>query len=602
MECDAAGEPDTRRWNMARVLIAALKCAAKRGSTIAALHLAGVCQRGALEDGTGRGNDVVPMDPCQAAQWLFRATTPRAQPPVSGDAVYAPAVRALGLCYQHGVGVVPHKDLAYHNLLQAAKLGCVEAYFDLASYHKRAVLDHLRQAAQGGHPPAQFMLFKKLRRAGQVGEVAAELELGTRYESGQGVGKDLPLAMEMYRRASSRGNDDTARLKLAKCLARTSQAHDATQAVAHLEVVLRHRGSECDAVTCEARMLLANACRDGAGMPADPRRAFELYSKQSEHECSAYASAVLNVCDCYRRGFGVDKDEEQAFTHLDRMVKSKYANDAARVALSECYIEGSGTPKNLPKGVALLRQCHSAQAIYRLGLCARDGIGMLYDPAAALAYFRRAGDGGVVEAQLQAGLCYLRGVGAAKNLPDAKLWLRRAAQGGSVAAAGELARLCEWVVDGELSINRSIYWHRRVAAAAEGSVSEGAVVPVAAAGPGLAAGDDDIVDSDSVTSEDIARLTMWRECAAGDRCVVCQGTEPPRLRIVAAMPCSDAHLLCLDCAVKVTRCPMCRAEVPSRGGALPAAGNSGSWDSELGLELELTSESESLGPGSVIEE
>lgn len=134
----------------------------------------------------------------------------------------------------------------------------------------------------------------------------------------------------------------------------------------------------------------------GLGVPPDPLKAAEWYSKAARQD---HAAAQLNLGNLYDDGRGVPQDYAKA---------------------AEWFRRAAG------KGVA--------EAQNNLGWMYREGHGVPRDDARAFRLLARAADQGYPPAQNAVGVMYFRGQGVEKNLENAYFWLELATRNGQPGA------------------------------------------------------------------------------------------------------------------------------------------------------------------------
>jgi localization factor PodJL len=113
--------------------------------------------------------------------------------------------------------------------------------------------------------------------------------------------------------------------------------------------------------------------------------------------------------------------------------------------------------KPLVAGVA----AHNPGAAYEIALRYAEGRGVDTDMAAAVTWFARAAEGGVVPAQFRLGGLYEKGVGVKKDLPQARCYYLAAANRGHALAMHNLAVLYAEGVDGKADFSTAVKWFRK---------------------------------------------------------------------------------------------------------------------------------------------
>jgi len=183
--------------------------------------------------------------------------------------------------------------------------------------------------------------------------------LGTRYEKGDGVPKNLGKAAELYKKAADQG----------------------------------HADAQCN---------LALLYQNGEGVRKDLRKAVELFQKAA---ALGYARGQFDVGLLYYAGEGVPKDLAAAAQLFQKAADQEYAPAQSNLAL--LYLDGEGVPKDLAKAVELLQKAADqgeAQAQYNLGLLYQNGEGVPKDLAKAVELFQKAANQGFEQASIRLGL------------------------------------------------------------------------------------------------------------------------------------------------------------------------------------------------------
>jgi TPR repeat protein len=151
--------------------------------------------------------------------------------------------------------------------------------------------------------------------------------LGTRYEKGDGVPKNLGKAAELYKKAADQG----------------------------------HADAQCN---------LALLYQNGEGVRKDLRKAVELFQKAA---ALGYARGQFDVGLLYYAGEGVPKDLAAAAQLFQKAADQGEAQ--AQYNLGLLYQNGEGVPKDLAKAVELLQKAANQgfeQASIRLGVLANE--------------------------------------------------------------------------------------------------------------------------------------------------------------------------------------------------------------------------------------
>jgi uncharacterized protein len=161
---------------------------------------------------------------------------------------------------------------------------------------------------------------EEVKAKAEAGDAESEMELGRRYNKGEGVAKDQVEAVKWYRKAAEQ-NLPIAQYNLAVCY---------------------NRGA---------------GCRDGVA--EDDVEAAKWYRKAAEQN---FAAAQYNLGICYERGDGVAEDHAEAANWYRKAAEQ---NDAdAQYNLAICYERGDGVAEDWVEAYKWLllaaRQGHKA--------------------------------------------------------------------------------------------------------------------------------------------------------------------------------------------------------------------------------------------------
>lgn len=140
----------------------------------------------------------------------------------------------------------------------------------------------------------------------------------------------------------------------------------------------------------------------------------------------------------------------------------------AMKAISECYFEGNGVPKEPATGLAWLQAsfqlgkdihgAHETAMLYEYG---RNGIAV--DVVAAAEWFKKAAEAGHVEAMAELGLCYELGCGVEQCDEQAMDWYTKAANCGHATAKFSVAEAFEEARGVPQSDEEACLWYYRAA-------------------------------------------------------------------------------------------------------------------------------------------
>ncbi|KAL2919172.1 hypothetical protein HK105_201447 [Polyrhizophydium stewartii] len=192
-------------------------------------------------------------------------------------------------------------------------------------------------------------------------------------------------------------------------------------------------------VQLEADFEIAARMAEGKGMPADWRRAVQLFA-----DCAAagYPPAQAKMAALYEQGRGVKKNPERAAALY--AAAADQGDHASLVSLGMMYLNGNGIERNVNQAVAMFRKAMDKNvpaAMYCLGTCYVSGVGVERDYAKATQLFQRASDLGHEGATGSLGVRYEMGQGVPKDIGKAVQLYRTAAERGNPSAQNNLG-LC----------------------------------------------------------------------------------------------------------------------------------------------------------------
>lgn len=173
-----------------------------------------------------------------------------------------------------------------------------------------------------------------LRKAAERDYTAAFVHLGSAYDNGWGVPKDLKVAVDLYRRAAERGNADGQRNLGLAYLAGTGVPKDEKLAV---DWIMKAATQGYDAAQTSVGLLYHN----GTGVTQDDGIAVEWYRKAADQR---FAWGQYNLGLMYLNGLGVTQDRTEA-VNLFRKAADQ-GNPEARQMLQA--IANSERPPNQP--------------------------------------------------------------------------------------------------------------------------------------------------------------------------------------------------------------------------------------------------------------
>ena len=262
-----------------------------------------------------------------------------------------------------------------------------------------------RFAAERGDPNGLTMLGIQLfdneqyseakeyfEEASRMGEVEANVFLGTLYETGAGVEQNFDTAFQLYETAWINGS---------------------TRALRHLARCLQH-GLGCESDLKESNALYRQAC-DSGDLTACLTLAHQYWREEDFDNAVEYYSQAADLGDV----------------------------ESQRIAGEYLALQDKNH-RNPAKGVEYLQQAHNSgnrRAGYLLAVLYTQGRRVKKDLHKAFELCQHAANQSELDAQHMLGLLYIRGEGVVKNKEAGITWLRRASDAGHERASKILARM-----------------------------------------------------------------------------------------------------------------------------------------------------------------
>ncbi len=143
-------------------------------------------------------------------------------------------------------------------------------------------------------------------------------------------------------------------------------------------------------------------------------------------------AAVFCLCGPQAHGQEVSADEFAKWRK-----EAEHGNAQAQSTVGICYRDGNGVVKDETEAVRCFRKAAEqgyAQAQYFLGDCYANGTGVTKDEVEAVKWYRKAAEQGLAAAQYSLGSRYDNGQGVVKEEAEAARWYRKAAEQGLAQA------------------------------------------------------------------------------------------------------------------------------------------------------------------------
>ena len=294
----------------------------------------------------------VEKDPAAAARWYGRAA----------EAGHAPAKLGLGMIRLHGLDGVTDAPMACRLVAEAAEEKLPTALYVLGTLYEAAV------------PPLPFdeaRAFILYREAAEKGVRNACARYGLALLKGWGCAASPVEGERWLRRAALAGDGEAA------ALVGDLQAHP------------------------------------NDGTPANDTEALAWYQRAAE---AGHVRAMRVLGLAYRAGRGTPPSEQEAATWLERAAAHGDAESAADLArLGSATGNDTGQAREAADRLLALAEGGDLLSAFNYAVCLHLGVGRAKDPAAAIAWMRRASEGGQLNARYWLGRLILEGGGDAEE-------------------------------------------------------------------------------------------------------------------------------------------------------------------------------------------
>lgn len=287
----------------------------------------------------------------------------------------------------------------------------------------------------GKKTPDYAEALKWYKKAAAQGNGKALDNLGTMYQYGNGVERDVVVAENLYRKAAKKG-DSSAMFSLGVILDSRDDAKAA-------DWYIRYEASESKLLGDNGRGFfnIGYMHYAGKGFPEDKTQA-AVWFKKAMAKNNSQAACFLGAMHIY--GQGVTPNFNKATKLLARTLNfscaephfiklAEFGNEPAMVYLANRY---SGEAAY--KWLNILSDKGHAESQYKLAKMYRSGNGILENDSKALMWFQEAAAQGNAAAQASLGDMYEDGEGISKNNIKAFIWKSVAKQQGHYASLYQL--------------------------------------------------------------------------------------------------------------------------------------------------------------------
>ena len=343
----------------------------------------------------------------------------------------AAAYSQLAASYLDGSGVPCDTALAYDYCLKAADYDNGLGLWGLAYFHLNGM----------GVPQDEALTLHYMRRAAHhhIGDAAAYM--GAWFEEGSHSLEQSADSAKYYYYMGSKEDNPICDYWMGKMLFDDGNYDDAVEFIISA-AKHGHLG---------AYLLYARCLMSGWGLEADPYEAISILTKLSEEEEMPDAYTYLGICRL--DGIGCTKDDAEGKRLLD--IADNLGSKDAAYGLGFCYRDGRGCEADSAMTVYYWLQAadngsnraleylgdyyaehnnyKEAAALYQrgadngdcgclceLGLCYRDGNGVVLNSQKAFECFQKTADVYYPRGLYLLGVCYLEGTGVEENIEMAE--------------------------------------------------------------------------------------------------------------------------------------------------------------------------------------
>ena len=277
------------------------------------------------------------------------------------------------------------------------------------------------------------------RKAADLGNAAAENNVGWLYENGFGVTQNYAEALSWYRKAADGGNV-AAQENLGHLFQNglgTKQDYD--------EALVWYRKAS-DQGSASSMRSIGWFYNKGWGVKQDYAEALKCFVAAAD-KGDSYAENNLGVL--YEHGDGVAQDYVVAMAWYYRSANKGLA--LAETNLGLLYRDGHGVQQDYGKAASWFRKAAEqgdAKAQFYLGWLFDNGLGVQQDYTEAMTWYRKAGEQDYADAENNIGWLYQKGLGVEQNSTEATTWYRKAADQGNTRAKVNLTSLLQSETNG----------------------------------------------------------------------------------------------------------------------------------------------------------
>ncbi|NLY84409.1 MAG: trypsin-like serine protease, partial [Acholeplasmataceae bacterium] len=285
---------------------------------------------------------------------------------------------------------------------------------------------------------ARYIEILELKKLAENGDTDAQVKLGIKYYTGDGVTKDYAEAARWYQKAAAKTNS-TALFNLGFLYA-FGQGVPKNQELA--AKFMRQAADQGDATM---QLMLGRLFYKSNVLPLDHAEAAYWFNEAAQQ---GHLDAQRLLGYMYMFGQGVQVDYIKAYSLLK--VPAEQGDMFSQMFLGRMYYFGGGVEKNYAEAARWYRKAAEQGNIWAqsfLGLMYYSGEGVEKNYAEAARWFRKAADQGDADSQGMLGDMYYNGHGFVKNPKQAYIWALIASARGveetMQEALNTLLELCE---------------------------------------------------------------------------------------------------------------------------------------------------------------
>ena len=178
--------------------------------------------------------------------------------------------------------------------------------------------------------------------------------------------------------------------------------------------------------------------------------------------------AIFYLADCYRNGWGTEKDPEAAFRWFKAGAEA--GDTLCMIGLAGCYTYGSGTETDRKQGFYWERRAADAgdpNAMLDTAIYYEEGMGTDIDEEAAFEWYRKAAEKGNALGVYNLARCYASGIGTEPDKQKAFECMKKLAETGNTEGLYNLAMMYQEGYGTDEDPRQAFIWYRKAAFAGD---------------------------------------------------------------------------------------------------------------------------------------